>query len=308
MTTPTPLKVLGLSMLTVVIVFLAVILAREAWDYTIRLRLFPELQPVQLKNCELKRFGLWIDEGYLLCDNLLRNMQVIYSYGIDGRDGFGCETSTRLGVPVHQYDCFNLTRPVCDKANAIFHEECVGEITKRDQGGRLFDTVQNQITKNNDAGRTFLLKMDIEGAEWESLLTVPDEILRAADQIALEFHFFRRQELMHLDVIKKLKKSFYVVHIHFNNNGCSRGLDIPFPSYAFQVLLVNKRIGVLDEGKKPLLPNPLDEKDNPSAPDCQSLDQESRYQILRSFVREIKRLIFGQTTHPRFRAVCFWCT
>src|SRR5262245_50977911 len=115
-------KMIFLSVLAMFIAILAVFIP-DAWDYRTRLRLFSELQPVQLKNCEFKRYGLGVDEGYLLCDNLLKNIQVVYSYGIDGRDGFGCETSTALAVPVHQYDCFNLAKPVCAKGNALFNEE-----------------------------------------------------------------------------------------------------------------------------------------------------------------------------------------
>jgi hypothetical protein len=288
------LKKIFLSVLAVFIAILVVVMGtKEALNYRIRLRLFSELQPVQLKNCEMKRYGLGVDEGYLVCNNLLKNTRVVYSYGIDGRDGLGCEISTELNVPVQEYDCFNLERPICERGNAIFHEECVGGVTKRDEGGRLFDTIRNQIIKNNDAGKTLLLKMDIEGAEWESLAATSDETLQNVDQIAIEFHNVEHTtqakvvsyKLEYIDLLKKLKQRFYIAHIHFNNHACTRGLDTPFPSWAFQVLMVNKKVGILDEGKKPVLPNPLDEKDNPEAPDCQNLDQANLFQTVGLFLR-----------------------
>jgi hypothetical protein len=275
-------QMIFLSVLAVVIAILAVVIT-EALNYRTRSRLFSELQPVQLKNCEMKRYGLGRDEGYLLCDNLLKNIRVTYSYGIAGRDGLGCEISTKLTVPVHQYDCFNLTRPVCETGNALFHEECVGGVMKRDGAGRLFDTIENHIIKNNDAGKTLLLKMDVEGAEWESLAATSDEALQNVDQIAIELHieFHKDQDKKkYLDLVKKLKNTFYIVHIHFNNHACTKGLDTPFPSRAFQVLMVNKKVGILDEGRKPVLPNPLDEKDNPDLPDCQKLEQASLYETV----------------------------
>ena len=73
--------------------------------------LFEEIQPVKLSNCQLERFGEPNDGGYLLCANLLGDVKSAYSYGISGYDQWGCDVSTRLRVPVHQYDCFNLTRP-----------------------------------------------------------------------------------------------------------------------------------------------------------------------------------------------------
>ena len=41
--------------------------------------------------------------------------------------------------------------------------------------GRLFDTVQNQLAKNGDANKRLVVKMDVEGAEWNSLLHASDE-------------------------------------------------------------------------------------------------------------------------------------
>jgi len=277
-------KMIFLFVLAMFIAILAAFIP-DAWDYRSRMNLFSELQPVQLKNCEMKRYGLGRDEGYLLCDNLLEDIRAVYSYGIDGRDGLGCEISTERKVPVRQYDCFNLERPVCPLGNTQFHEECVGGVTKRDDAGRLFDTIENQIIKNNDAGKTLLLKMDIEGAEWESLAATSDEALQNVDQIAIEFHK-NPDKLEYVDLIKKLKKTFYIAHIHFNNSkyACTKGLDRPFPSWAFQVLMVNKKVGILDDGRKPVLPNPLDEKDNPNLPDCQNLDQENVYETGRLFL------------------------
>ena len=89
--------------------------ARKGWNRrcaargTPRDMLFAELQPVKLTNCELARYGEDHDGGYLACRNLLSDVRAGYSYGISGYDGWGCEISTELNVPVHQYDCFNTT-------------------------------------------------------------------------------------------------------------------------------------------------------------------------------------------------------
>jgi len=285
-------KTVFMSPLAVFVVVSAMLIVPEALDYRVRLQLFSELQPIKLKNCEMKRYGMGADEGYLLCDNLLTNVRVAYSYGIDGREGLGCEISTKFKVPLHQYDCFNLTRPACQRGDAIFHEECVGEVMQRDQAGRLFDTIENQIRKNKDGDKTLLLKIDVEGAEWESLAGTSNEALQNVDQIAIEFHK-RQDKSEYVDLIKKLKKTFYIAHIHYNNHSCTKGLDEPFPSQTFQVLMVNKKIGILDEGEKPLLPNPLDEKDNLSLPDCQNLNQtlfQSARRILNDRIRAVVSL------------------
>jgi hypothetical protein len=51
-----------------------------------------------------------------------------------------------------------------------------------------------------------------------------------------------------LKVVQKLKKNFWLVNLHFNNFACSPQWA-PIPGVAYQVLFVNKRLGVLDPSK-----------------------------------------------------------
>jgi hypothetical protein len=234
-----------------------------------RAALLEELQPVKLAGCELARFGGAYDGGYLLCGNLLGETAVAYSYGIDGRDSWGCSVSRRHGVTVHQYDCFNTNEPLCNGGAFAFHPECVGNRNETIDG-REFDTLASQIARNGDDGKRLVVKMDIEGAEWRTLLAAPDSLLDDVDQLVVEFHGVDRRR--HLKVVRRLKERFYVGNLHFNNHTCTAGLE-PFPAWAYEVLFVNKRIAELDEsGATPALPNPLDQPNTSQLPDCQTLD------------------------------------
>ena len=220
--------------------------------------LFEEIQPVKLANCELERFGEKNDGGYLLCGNLLGDVKSAYSYGISGYDQWGCDVSTKLGVPVHQYDCFNLTRPDVRDRQAVFHGECIGD-SRRVEEGRRFDTLENQVRTNGDAGKRLVVKMDVEGAEWDAFLGVSDDVLQRIDQLAVEFHDFDQGRF--LLAIWKLKKFFYVANLHWNNFACDAA-STPFPSWAYEILFVNKRIGVPDP-ETPVVPSLLDRPNNP---------------------------------------------
>ncbi len=55
-------------------------------DRAARQLLLDQLSPVLLADCMVERFGAERDGGYLLCANLLRDVEVAYSYGIEGRD------------------------------------------------------------------------------------------------------------------------------------------------------------------------------------------------------------------------------
>ena len=238
-----------------------------------RQALFDMLQPVALANCQLERFGEPNDGGYLMCANLLAGVQSGYSYGIAGYDKWGCDISTKLNFVVHQYDCFNTTQPACPAGRTVFHAECVGDTTATIEG-RPFDTLRNQFAKNGDGSRRIVLKIDVEGAEWNSLLSLPDDTLDQIDQMAVEFHwaedrdFHWVQDDKYLRVVRRLKRFFEVGHIHFNNAGCIEGLQ-PFPTWAYEVLFVSKRLAGVDPSRKAVGLHPLDAPNNPSVADCQ---------------------------------------
>jgi len=232
-----------------------------------RQALLEDLQPVTLANCELKRFGEPNDGGYLLCANLLTDVQSAYSYGISGYDGWGCDVSRQLKVKVHEYDCFNLQQPVCGGGALMFHPECVAAVRSTDAAGRVFDTPEGQIARNGDAGRHLLVKMDVEGAEWDTFLNAPESVLGQVDQLAVEFHGTNQPRFR--DVIRKLQRTFYVANLHFNNYSCALTV-FPFPAWAYEVLFVNKRIGIVDRGARPQF-SPLNAPNKPTDDDCQSI-------------------------------------
>jgi hypothetical protein len=232
----------------------------------VRKFLFEELQPVKLANCTLERFGEPHDGGYLMCGNLLGSVEAAYSYGIAGYDGWGCDISRRAGVKVHEYDCFDTRRPICSGGELIFHEECVAGEPGVEEG-RVFRTVQSQFVENGDDKRRLVVKMDVETAEWDTLLRTPPEVLDRIDQFVLEFHGV--QEDRFVLAVLKLKELFHVAHLHFNNFSCSEGVE-PFPATAYEVLFVSKRLGRLDRSGKPTIPNPFDSVNNPDVPDCQA--------------------------------------
>jgi hypothetical protein len=232
----------------------------------VRKALFAEFQPIALTNCKFERIGGSNDGGYLACANLLGDVKAGYSYGIANTDAWGCETSGRLSVPVHQYDCFDTRPPSCPGARTMFHAECVAPARVTEEG-RLFDTVQGHVAKNGDTGKRLFVKMDVEGAEWASLAATPDDVLAQIDQLAMEFH--RVDAPVTLEAIRKLKRHFYLVNVHYNNFACDAKVA-PFPAWAFQALLVNKRLGIPAPEGTPVPPNPLDKPDDPLHPDCQA--------------------------------------
>ena len=232
----------------------------------IREMFFAAVRPVRLANCTLQRFGSPHDGGYLMCGNLLGEVQASYSYGIHGDDNWGCDISKKSGVTTHQYDCFDLTRPACPGGSFAFHEECVGDAPARIEG-RAFDTVANQVRRNSDVGKRLVVKMDVENAELGALSATPDELLSQIDQLVVEFH--RIDWLQSVRLMEKLKRTFVIAYVHANNYACPWGI-LPFTSGANEILFVNKQLAIVDgTGSATPAVSPLATPNFPDRPDCQ---------------------------------------
>jgi hypothetical protein len=266
-----------IALITIAVVAAAAIaigdVVHRAAARKLREAILAELQPVALKNCTLKRFGSANDGGYLMCENLIEPLDAAYSYGVGSNDDWGCELSRRYHIPVHQYDCFDPGRPTCNGGTFVFHNECVGNHSGY-AGPHFFDTMENQIRKNGDAGRRLIVKMDIEGGEWDSLLTAPDELLASIPQITMEMHGVDDPKV--LEVLRKLKRNFYLVNLHFNNWSCTPKAA-PLPAWAYQTHWMNKRIGVPDPAAPfPAPTSSLNAPDSPTRPDCQLATSRSK--------------------------------
>ena len=231
-----------------------------------RYNLNEELQPVHLSNCEFERIGDSNDGGYVMCRNLVGNAEAFYSYGISATDNWGCTLSARHRKPVHQYDCFDLNRPPCDGAMPVFHEECVGGQAATIEG-RPYDSIEHHLQKNGDAQKRLVMKLDVEGSEWESFMATPDAVLEKVDQLVVEFHDI--DDPRALETIRKLKRTFHLVNVHYNNYSCSADA-YPLPATVFEGLFVNKTVGVVDAGRPGVFPNPLDARNAIARPDCQT--------------------------------------
>ena len=85
--------------------------------------------------------------------------------------------------------------------------------------------------------------MDVEGAEWDSMLATPDDVLDRIEQLPMELHGVNEPKFVEL--VRKLKRQFYLVSLHYNNYACTPRAE-PMPARAYQVLFVNKRVAELD--------------------------------------------------------------
>jgi len=186
------------------------------------------------------RIGHIHDGGYILLDELNKNTEVVYSFGVADDATFESVMYENYKTPkIRMYDPFVEEIPkfgwraAYPTLKAEFYKLGLGKIKILH-----FNTLESFINENNDFNKNLLLKIDIENAEWESLLVTPSEVLKNFNQIIIEFHELNRiskecskciqninycsplntEELkVRYDVMKKLTDDFYIFHAHANN-------------------------------------------------------------------------------------------
>jgi len=190
------------------------------------LKLINNLKPWYTDR-ELIRLGPEKDGGYLV-PNDLEGIQLLVSPGVDQESRFEWECAEK-GMEVHLLDA-SVSGPSVHHPNFRFHPVFMGIGQKE---WSLEDLVHSQ-NLDQKAG-DWMLQMDIEGAEWETLIQMPQEIQNRFRIMVIEFHdmdnlfnlpFFRIAQ----KVFEKLLLTHRVVHVHPNNYHPMRsvlGLEVP---------------------------------------------------------------------------------
>jgi hypothetical protein len=189
--------------------------------------LIDRLHPKEV-GIELIRMGPQGDGGYLIPDDL-EGIAACFSPGVSTVSDFELGCAER-GMQVYLAD-YSVDGPATLHDNFSFIKKYVGATTS-EQFITLHDWVkQSGIAPDVD----LILQMDIEGFEYETLLSIPDDLMKRFRIIIIEFHrlhhlwgrpFFRLASA----AFSKLLQTHSVVHLHPNNCRGSfymQGLEIP---------------------------------------------------------------------------------
>ena len=193
------------------------------------LELIKKLQPYNVGK-DLIRLGAKRDGGYLVPDDLVE-IEACFSPGVSTVSEFEKDCFKR-GMKIFLADK-SVDKPKIglNKNNYHFLKKYIGCYNNDD-----FITLDSWINSSNiKKNKDLMLQMDIEGAEYTSLLNISDDLLNLFRIIVIEFH----------DLHKFWNKGFYdiasvcfdkillnhtCVHIHPNNFepiDSNNGIEIP---------------------------------------------------------------------------------
>ena len=177
---------------------------------------------------ELVRVGPDGDGGYLVPDDL-EGIAYAFSPGVSTESGFEARLADR-GMKVFLAD-YSVPGPALPHPHFVFDKRFVGCLTDE----RYITLDDWHAAKLGDDSSELLLQMDIEGAEYETLLAASPALVAKFRIMVIEFHWLPQlwnQPFFAVAarVFHKLLATHAVVHIH-PNNCCgsvkSAGLEIP---------------------------------------------------------------------------------
>ena len=174
-------------------------------------------QPLDVKGLKKIRIGQKSDGGYILLDDF-DEIKIAYSLGISREISFDKDLAKR-NIDIFMYDHTIAKLPY---KNPRFHWKKIGLTGKNTVSYNLKTLKELIIENNHTTEKNMILKLDIEGNEWDVFKTLPLNTLNQFKYIVGEFHFNDKNKYLYLNILKKLKKTHEIFHLHCNN--CSNKL------------------------------------------------------------------------------------
>ena len=211
----------------------------------------------------LVRVGGEHDGGYLVPDNL-DGIVACFSPGVATTATFE-EEIVRRGIPCFLADGSVQQSPIAH--DLVHFEKMFIGVTNSAHATTMDSWVARCAPPQGD----LLLQMDIEGAEWPTLLSMSEETLRRFRIIVVELHHLDRllDKLGFMligSALDRLLSDFHIVHNHPNNTGgVVSKKDIVLP-LVMEATFVRKDRAELT-GYAAGFPHPLDRPNDPTLQD-----------------------------------------
>lgn len=222
------------------------------------------LEPKAVADFQKIRVGSAGDGGYVQIDDL-EGVSHALSFGISDNDEWDLVLA-KAGVPVEQFDHTIESAPSSHPL-LHFHRKMIS-IEATPVSATLPDLVA-QHSKSD--GPDLILKIDIEGCEWDVFDHASDDALSKLSQIVCEFHdlsdlrnpAFRARAKR---VFAKLARQFAPIHVHANNiGGLYNVANVPTPGVLEVTFANRRRYRFADSAET--FPTALDAASNPEIPD-----------------------------------------
>jgi hypothetical protein len=228
-------------------------------------RLLSFMTPKQVEGPKKRRYGSPFDGGYVMIDDFA-GIHDALSLGIGGNVRWDLAMAKK-GLKIWQYD-YTVDGPPSMHPNFNFQKVRIGATEDDTVPTRSLATVVNRCPPGD-----LILKIDIEGAEWQVFSEVDADLLRRFRQILIEFHDFRniadpQWANVAQRALEQLNRHHTSVHVHGNNFGSIVSAGDIWVTDGLEVSYVRNDAYRLVETHE-TFPGPYDRPNNPYRSDPQ---------------------------------------
>lgn len=182
-------------------------------------------------NLPWVRVGRDYDGGYVMADEFNTN-PIVYSFGICDDVSWDIDMAHRIKNTQQKYIyLFDHTIETLPETHPafIFSQQGIGGKSPAPGTKSMSDILSENGHGNH---HNIILKMDVEGSEWDFLEEVSEKTLKQFTQIVFEFHNLGSPSNCEAIFagLDKLNKTHQLVHIHANNYSdilCIGGILLP---------------------------------------------------------------------------------
>ena len=178
------------------------------------------LSPMDVEGAKYSRVGKDFDGGYvMLADFEAATIHAAYSFGIADDVSWDEEIADR-GIEVFMYDHTIDSLPTVHPRFRYFKLGITGE--KKDADLKTLNDIL--VQNGHEQHRNLIMKMDIEGCEWDVFQQAEESIIDQFCQIVIEFHGLVAAAYDHkalvtvANVLEKINETHQSVHVHANGS------------------------------------------------------------------------------------------
>jgi hypothetical protein len=171
------------------------------------------LTPVSVRGLQLIRLGNPNADGGYLCA-FKEKIDVLFSYGVRDDVSFDLDfINLHPNCQIHLFD-HTIDNLPSTHTNFSFHRKGVGPRNSGD-----IETLLEHVELYCSTKNTLFIKMDIEGAEYETLLNTSHDIYKRISGLVIELHNISPYNAHTISLLNLLSDHFYLIHAHANNSG-----------------------------------------------------------------------------------------
>jgi hypothetical protein len=220
-------------------------------------------EPKKAVGVNKVRVGRNFDGGYVLLDDFA-GVGAALSFGVSDDASWDLSIAQR-NIPVHQFD-HTIDRGPIEHPLISFHKIAVAAV---DAPGAL--SLGSIVDRHLGGCDRAILKIDIEGDEWQVFKTASSATLDRFTQIVCEFHKLEQLgDYGHTELFRaaldKLRQHFEVVHVHGNNAMPMVNVsNVTLPAL-LEVTFANRKHYAFAETNE-VFPTVIDQPNIPSVPE-----------------------------------------